>query len=71
MDQERNCATQQVNGAIGRFYDPAVRVVSETAARIRSADQSLIDRARKNPMAALGLSLAVGYTIGRLFGRFG
>ncbi len=68
-ESERN--PERTNGDARNVYAPALRAVAHTADEIRRIDRQLIERVRERPLAAMGLALAAGYVIGRLFSRFG
>lgn len=52
-------------------YDDAVRAMARTAAKLRRADESLIDQVRARPIASVMVALAAGYVLGRLLSRTG
>jgi ElaB/YqjD/DUF883 family membrane-anchored ribosome-binding protein len=63
------------NGNAHKAYAPALRAVAQTAAdtagQIKRLDEQLIDRVRERPLVALGIAVAAGYVIGRVFSRWG
>jgi hypothetical protein len=71
VDQKDDSGLTHINGDARRFYDPAVRAVAHTAAKLRHADETLLDRVRERPLSSAALALVAGYVIGRLFSRFG
>jgi ElaB/YqjD/DUF883 family membrane-anchored ribosome-binding protein len=60
-----------INGHAKKSYAPALRAVAETAEHLRRIDQQIIDRVRERPLVAVGLALATGYVLGRMFSRWG
>jgi hypothetical protein len=71
VDQKDDSGMTHVNGEARPFYDPAVRAVAQTAAKLRRADETLLDRVRERPLSSAALALVAGYVIGRLFSRMG
>jgi hypothetical protein len=67
-ESERN--PEHANGQ-NRKYTQALRAVANTAGEIRRLDEELIERVRARPLAAVGIALAAGYVIGRVFSRWG
>jgi ElaB/YqjD/DUF883 family membrane-anchored ribosome-binding protein len=62
---------QHINGGRRQGYQPAVRAIAQTAERLREADRTLVDLVRERPLASVGVALAMGYIIGRIFSRVG
>ena len=52
-------------------YSPALRAISKSADQIRKADHEIIERVRERPLVAVGIALAAGYLVGRVFSRWG
>jgi ElaB/YqjD/DUF883 family membrane-anchored ribosome-binding protein len=62
---------EHTNGNSHKTYEPALRAVAKTANQIKRLDEELIDRVREKPLVAVGVALAAGYVIGRIFSRWG
>jgi hypothetical protein len=68
-ESERN--PEHANGNGRKAYAPALQAVARTADEIKRLDEQLIERVRERPLVALGVALAAGYVLGRIFSRWG
>jgi ElaB/YqjD/DUF883 family membrane-anchored ribosome-binding protein len=68
---ESERSAEHTNGDARRAIAPALRAVADTADQLRRFDEELIERVRQRPLAAVGIALAAGYIIGRMFSRWG
>src|SRR4051812_24315451 len=63
---------QHVNGETpDKRQTPSLRSLVEMADQLRRVDEELIERVRERPLVAVGIALAAGYVIGRIFSRWG
>jgi ElaB/YqjD/DUF883 family membrane-anchored ribosome-binding protein len=68
-ESEKN--PEHTNGNVHKAYVPALRAVAKTADEIKRIDGEIIERVRERPLVAVGIALAAGYVIGRIFSRWG
>jgi ElaB/YqjD/DUF883 family membrane-anchored ribosome-binding protein len=67
-ESERSVKT---NGNATKTFVPALEAVAKTAGQIKRLDEELIERVRERPLVAMGIALAAGYVLGRIFSRWG
>ena len=67
-ESERNADTS--NGKT-RKYAPALKAMANTVDEIKRLDEQLLERVRERPLVAMGIALAAGYFLGRIFSRWG
>jgi ElaB/YqjD/DUF883 family membrane-anchored ribosome-binding protein len=61
----------KTNGNASKAFVPALEAVAKTADQIKRFDEELIERVRERPIIAVGIALAAGYVLGRIFSRWG
>jgi ElaB/YqjD/DUF883 family membrane-anchored ribosome-binding protein len=67
-ESERSAKT---NGNANKAYVPALEAVAKTADQLKRLDEQVIERVRERPIMAVGIALAAGYVLGRIFSRWG
>ena len=61
----------KTNGNAKKAFVPALEAVAKTADQIKRLDEEIIERVRERPILAVGIALAAGYVLGRIFSRWG